>query len=156
MALVQGRPVTEREAMPDRAMKCSCGRGRAVERARSRMPEVADGGMCASKKGGSCPSSYGPSDSPGSPNTPNPERWEPGTTVLAHRPVSAPAGDRSRQAFLFRIAVEACHGAQPTGGCRTGAPAGFEIPSEAIDVRPAHAEQPPVVRIALGDELAQV
>jgi hypothetical protein len=60
------------------------------------------------------------------------------------------------EAFLFGVAVEARHRAQTTCHCRPGTPASLEVPSEALDVSPARREQPQVVLLAPGDELAKV
>ncbi len=58
--------------------------------------------------------------------------------------------------FLFGVTVEAGHRAQPTRDTRPSASPRFEIPTEALDAGPPHAEQAQVVLLAPGDELAQI
>ena len=60
------------------------------------------------------------------------------------------------QPFLLGVAIEAGNRAQPTSDGRPSTTTSLEIAGEALDVRPADGEQPPVVLLAPGDELAQV
>ena len=60
------------------------------------------------------------------------------------------------QAFLFGVAVEAGHGAQPPGdGGRRPSPS-FQVASVGLDVASADLEQAQVALVAAGDELAQI
>jgi hypothetical protein len=70
---------------------------------------------------------------------PNMSRWRP----LQH-------------AFLFGVAVEARHRAQAACDRRSGTPSSLEVPTEALDVSPAHGEQAQMMLLAPGDELAQI
>ena len=60
------------------------------------------------------------------------------------------------QTFLFGVAVEAGHGAQPPGDRRPSAAALLEIAGVALDIRSADGEQAKAVFVAPGEELAQV
>ena len=58
--------------------------------------------------------------------------------------------------FLDRVFVEPGHRAQPPGDGGAGAPFGFQVAGEALDVGPADGEQRQGVGAAPGGELAQV
>jgi hypothetical protein len=60
------------------------------------------------------------------------------------------------QAFLFRVAVEAPHGAQPPGDRGPGPPERLEVAGEALDVGAARTEHLYVMFGAPSDVLAQV
>ncbi len=60
------------------------------------------------------------------------------------------------ETFFLGVAVEAGHGAEPTGDGRCRPPLGLELSAEGLDVAAADLEQPEVTVLAEGDELAQV
>ena len=60
------------------------------------------------------------------------------------------------QAFLFGVAVEASHGAEPSGDCRPSAAALFEIAGVALDISSTDGEQAKALFVTPGDELAQL
>jgi hypothetical protein len=78
-----------------------------------------------------------------------------GLVVQAGSPHVCRRGDRD-QAFLFGVAVEAGHGAQPAGDCGPGSAERLEVAGEALDVGAARPEHGHSVFGAPGDVLAQV
>ena len=76
--------------------------------------------------------------------------------VVEARPADVGRRRPLEQAFLFGIAVEPGHRAQPAGDRGPSASAILEVASEALDVGSARPEQADVVLLAPNDELAQV
>ena len=60
------------------------------------------------------------------------------------------------QALFFGVAVEAGHGAQPSGDGGGRSSSSFEVAPEGLDVAAADLEKAQVALVAEGDELAQV
>ena len=60
------------------------------------------------------------------------------------------------EAFLLGVAVEAGHGAQPSGDGGRGPTPSLELSSEGLDIAPADLEQPQMALIAESHELTQV
>jgi hypothetical protein len=61
-----------------------------------------------------------------------------------------------QQLCFDRVLVETGDRAQPPGHRGPGPPGGFQVAAEALDVGPAHAEQPQAEAMPPARELAQV